>query len=99
MGFQSIDKNLHRIVAPQFESAHDGHENRLLVLRPSLTAICENVLADQNSRKDKPLPAIVIRRQFFVIKDCEQFVSMPTLCPFLLSSTAFRPRSVGAIFD
>jgi hypothetical protein len=34
-----------------------------------------------------------------VIKECEQFVSMPTLCPFLLSSTAFRPRSVGAIFD
>jgi hypothetical protein len=98
MGFQSIDKNLHRIVAPQFESAHDGHEKRL-GLPPSLTAICENVLADQNSRTDRPLLAIVIRRQFFVIKECEQFVSMPTLCPFLLSSTAFRPRSVGAIFD
>ena len=98
MGFQSIDKNLHRIVAPQFENAHDGHEKRLS-LRPSLTAICQNVLADQNSRTDRPLLAIVIRRQFFVIKDCEQFVSMPTLCPFLLSSTAFRPRSVGAIFD
>jgi hypothetical protein len=77
----------------------DGYENRLLALRPSLTAICENVLANQNSRTDRPFPVIVIRRHFFVIKECEQFVSMPTLCPFLLSSTAFRPRSVGAIFD
>ena len=34
MGFQSIDKNLHRIVPPHFESAHDGHEKRLS-LRPA----------------------------------------------------------------
>ncbi len=69
----------------------DGHENRLGLRPTSLTAICENILEDQNSRTDSPLPAIVIRRHFFVIKECERFVSMPTLCPFLLSSTAFRP--------
>ena len=40
---------------------------------------------------DSPLPAIVIRRHFFVIKECELFVSMATLCPFLLF---FQPHSV-----
>jgi len=60
-------------------------------LRPRLTAICKNVFADQNSRTNSPLPASVIRRHFFVIKECEQFVLMSTLFSFLLSSTAFRP--------
>ena len=83
MGFQSIDKNLHRIVPPHFESGHDGHEKRLS-LRPRIATTRENVRADQNSRTDSPLPSIVIRRHFFVIKECERFVSMATLCPFLL---------------
>ena len=90
MGFQSIDKNPHRIVPPHFESAQDGHEKRLS-LRPRIATIAENVRADQNSGTDRPLPAIVIRRHFFVIKECERIVSMATLCPFLLFSTAFRP--------
>ena len=90
MGFQSIDKNLHRIVPPHFESGHDGHEKRLS-LRPRIATTRENVRADQNSRTDSPLPSIVIRLHFFVIKECERFVSMATLCPFLLFSTAFRP--------
>ena len=62
-------------MASHFESVHDGHENRLS-LRPRIAAICKNVLADQNSKMDSPLPAIVIRRHFFVIKECDQFVSM-----------------------
>ena len=90
MGFQSIDKNLHRVVAPHFESAQDGQEN-CLSLRPSLTAICKNVFADQKSKTNSPLSAIVIGRHFFVIKECEQFVLVSILCPFLLSSIAFCP--------
>ena len=60
MGFQSIDKNLHRIVPLHFENAHDVHEKRLS-LRPRIATIRENVRADQNSRTDSILPAIVIR--------------------------------------
>ncbi len=60
MGFQSIDKNLHRIVPPHFESAHNGHEKRMS-LRPRIATTRENVRADQNSRTDSLLPAIIIR--------------------------------------
>ena len=51
MGFQSIDKNLHRIVPLHFESAHDGHEKRLS-LRPRIATTRENVRVDQNSRTE-----------------------------------------------